>query len=90
MTQPHDAHRHTHDPAQHGPTNSPGRGHRGHKGHGLMMIACCVPMLAIAIALVATGVIGASWLVFAVICTLMMALMMRGMGNGSDDHTENR
>ena len=54
---------------------------KGRRGHGWMMIACCVPMLAIAVALVATGVLSVSWLVVAVICTLMMALMMRGMGH---------
>ncbi len=48
-------------------------------GHGLMMIACCIPMLVIAIALVATGVVGASFIFVAVACTAMMALMMRGM-----------
>lgn len=52
-------------------------------GHGRwMMIACCVPMLAIAVALVATGVAGAGFLVIAVMCTAMMALMMVGMSGG--------
>lgn len=54
-------------------------GHKGHRGHGWMMIACCIPMLTIAIALVATGVVGPSFLIVAVMCTLMMAMMMRGM-----------
>jgi hypothetical protein len=57
--------------------------HKSHKGHRLMMIACCIPMFIIGIALVATGVVGASFLIYAVVCTLMMALMMGGMhGNG--------
>jgi hypothetical protein len=30
--------------------------HEGHGGHGWMMIVCCIPMLVIAVALVATGV----------------------------------
>lgn len=47
-----------------------------------MMIACCIPMLVIAIALVATGVASASFLVAAVGCAAMMALMMWGMGHG--------
>lgn len=51
----------------------------GHRGHGWMMIACCIPMLVIAVALVATGVVSAGFLVFAVVCTAAMALMMRGM-----------
>ena len=55
-----------------------------HAGNGWMMIACCVPMLVIAVALVATGVVGVGFIVFAVMCTLMMALMMRGMHGGGD------
>lgn len=52
-------------------------------GHGRwMMIACCVPMLAIAVALVASGVVGAGFLIVAVMCTVMMALMMVGMSGG--------
>lgn len=52
----------------------------GHEGHGhWIMIACCVPMLAIAIALVATGVVGAGFILVAVMCTAMMAAMMIGM-----------
>lgn len=48
-------------------------------GRDWMMIACCVPMLVIAIVLVATGVAGVGFIVIAVMCTAMMALMMRGM-----------
>jgi len=50
----------------------PGRG-----GHGWMMIACCIPVLVIAVVLVVTGVVGVTFLVGAVACTFMMALMMR-------------
>ena len=53
------------------------------RGHGRwMMIACCIPMLAIAIALVATGVVGSGFIIVAVACTLMMAVMMAGMSRG--------
>lgn len=69
--------RHDHD------TNAPAQ--RGHTGHSWMMIACCVPMLVIAVALVATGVIGAGFLFVAVACTAMMALMMGGM-RGRNPH----
>ena len=55
------------------------QGQRGHGGQGWMMIACCIPMLVIAIALVAAGAISVSWLFAALMCTAMMALMMRGM-----------
>ena len=62
-------------------------GHRrGHMGHGLMMIACCIPILMIAILLVATGVASASFLFAAIACIammgLMMAMMMGGMSRG--------
>jgi hypothetical protein len=66
MTQPH---QHTGDAA-----------HGSHRGHGLMMIACCIPMLVIAVALVATGVVSFGFLFIAVACTALMVLMMRGMG----------
>src|SRR6266702_650368 len=62
------------------------RSHRGR--HGWMMIACCIPMLAIAIALVATGTASPGFLFVAIGCTVMlavmMALMMAGMDHGSD------
>ena len=55
-------------------------------GHGWMMIACCIPMLAIAGFLVATGVVSAGFLLVAVACTVMMALMMRGMSHGGSSN----
>ena len=54
-------------------------GHDGHGSHGWMMIACCIPMLVIAIVLVATGVASAGFLFVAIMCTAMMWMMMRGM-----------
>ena len=60
----------------------------GHAGHGWLMIACCIPMLAIAFALVVTGVVGVGFIVIAVACTAMMALMMRGMSHGSSDKSD--
>lgn len=54
--------------------------HGGHAGHNWMMMACCVPMVAIAIALVVSGTAGAGAIILALGCTLMMALMMGGMG----------
>lgn len=52
----------------------------GHPGHGWMMLICCVPMLAIAIALVALGVVSPAFILLALLCVGMMALMMVGMG----------
>lgn len=51
-------------------------------GHRLMMIACCIPMLVIAVALLATGVVGPSFLIIAIGCMAMMYFMMRGMAGG--------
>ncbi|NNM97903.1 MAG: hypothetical protein HKL89_09920 [Candidatus Dormibacteraeota bacterium] len=51
----------------------------------MMMIACCIPMLVIAAVLVATGVVSAAFLIFALACTAMMALMMRGRGHAGGD-----
>lgn len=48
-----------------------------------MMIVCCIPMVAIAVVLVATGVARPSFLFGAFACTAMMALMMRGMNHGA-------
>jgi hypothetical protein len=55
-----------------------------HGGHGWMMIACCIPMLVIAIALAAAGVVGFGFILIALMCTVMMAMMMRGMSHGDD------
>lgn len=57
-------------------------GHGGHAGHGWMMIVCCIPMIVIAVALVASGAASPGFLFAAVACTAMMALMMRGMDHG--------
>ena len=60
----------------------------GHGGHSWMMMICCVPMVVIAIALVATGVVGSGFLVGAGLCVAMMAFMMRGMDHSGDNqHT---
>ena len=52
-----------------------------HTGHHWMMLACCIPMLVIAIALVAAGVVGFGFILAALGCTAMMFMMMRAMGN---------
>ena len=57
------------------PTTRPG-------GHGWMMMICCIPMVAIAIALVATGVASSSFLLTAGLCVGMMFMMMRMMNHG--------
>ncbi len=46
-----------------------------------MMIACCIPMLVIAVVLAATGVVSIGFVFAATACTAMMALMMRGIGH---------
>jgi hypothetical protein len=52
-----------------------------------MVIACCIPMLGIAMLLVATGVASPAFLVAALACTAMIAFMMRGM-SGSNPHEQ--
>ena len=59
--------------------------HRGHAGHG-WMLACCIPMLLVVIALVVTGVVSASAILYALACVAMMAVMMAGMGRGHGDN----
>ena len=72
---------------QHVQPSPPGdRKPEGGGRHGWMMIACCSPMLAIAIVLVGAGVVGAGFIFAAVACTAMMALMMRGMNHGGMNH----
>jgi hypothetical protein len=74
----------TPDTQQHHSTDHDDDQHGGH-GHW-MMIACCIPMLAIAIILVATGVASPGFLFVAIMCTVMMAMMMRGMSSGTGGH----
>ena len=52
----------------------------GRSRHRWMMVACCIPMLVIAGALVFTGTVGVGGLVFALACVGMMAVMMFSMG----------
>ena len=67
-------------------TSTPGhQPDRGHLGHGWLMMICCMPMLVIAVILVATGVAGAGTLLVAIGCTAMMAMMMGGMNHGGRD-----
>ena len=54
-------------------------GHGGHGGHRWIMIACCIPMLLVVVALLISGVAGAGAILFAGVCVLMMWLMMRAM-----------
>lgn len=71
------------EPDQHDPPTPEGGREGKRRGHGRwLMIACCIPMLAIAVVLVATGVVGVGFIIVAVACTLMMAAMMGGMSHG--------
>ena len=65
----HTEHGHT----EHGHTEHGG----GHGGHGWMMLICCIPMLLIAVGLMVSGAASPGILVPAILCTVMMALMMR-------------
>lgn len=68
----------------HGGHESDSVGHGTHRGHGLMMIICCVPMLLIAGLLFLTGVAGTNLVVAALLCTAMMAAMTFAMPGGHD------
>ena len=82
---------HTHVPESHAHEGEAQKGKDGHGGHGRwMMIACCVPMLVMAIVLVATGVAGVGFIFIAVMCTLMMAMMMAGMSHGGGGGDQGR
>jgi hypothetical protein len=48
-----------------------------------MMIACCLPMLAVAAVIALRGA-GIGFFAVAVGCTVMMAVMMGGMSQGGD------
>ena len=63
-----------------------GGAHGAHGGHGLMMIVCCIPMLAIAGLLFLTGVAGSGIIVTALLCTAMMAAMMFAMPGEHSGH----
>lgn len=67
------------EPASH---SVPGHGMGSHRW---MMIICCVPMLSIAVVLVAIGVVSSGFLFAAIMCTLMMAAMHAGMGGRGHD-----
>ena len=73
---------HQHEPS----TDEPDQQSK-HGGHGKWaMIACCIPMLAIAVAIALSGA-GFGFLLIALMCTAMMAMMMGGMsgrGGGQD------
>lgn len=55
-------------------------GHGSRGGHGWMMIACCTPMLAIAVILFLIGAVSPVFLIFAVVMVALMAWTMKGMG----------
>lgn len=65
------------------------RSGRAHGGHSWLMIVCCIPMLAIAVALVVSGAASPGFVFVAIGCTVMMALMMR-MDHSDDETSEHR
>lgn len=58
------------------------REHPDGGGHRWMMVACCIPMLAIFGVLIATGVAGAGAFTFVVVCIALMGMMMLAMPGG--------
>ena len=51
-------------------------------GHQLLMMVCCIPMLVIVGVLILAGVLGSGAIVYALVCTGMMAAMMFMMPGG--------
>ena len=51
-------------------------------GHTWLMMICCIPMVVIVVALVATGAASSGFLVTAGLCVGMMFVMMRLMDHG--------
>gem|GEM_PF-1793790 len=76
------AHAHDHGHGATAQAGYPATAIKGHR-HGWMMVACSVPMIAIAIALVATGVVAAGFVLVALACVAMMATMHLGMSRAS-------
>ena len=62
----------------------PHAGHDMKGGHGWMMLICCIPMIVIVIALIASGTAGSGVLLWALGCVAMMAAMMFMMPGGHD------
>jgi F0F1-type ATP synthase assembly protein I len=69
------------DPKQGPPVSE----HGGNGRHGLLMIACCVPIVAVVVLLVATGVAGAGVILVALGCIAMMPAMVFMMAGGRGD-----
>ena len=57
-----------------GPEGPPPR--RRLMGHQLLMMVWCIPMLVVVGVLILTGVLGSGAIVYALVCTAMMAAMM--------------
>jgi len=68
-------------PAEHA-GHDPHGGTQPHGGHGLMMLVCCIPMVAVVVLLVVSGTAGAGVLLWALGCFVMMAAMMFLMPGG--------
>ena len=50
--------------------------HHGGWGHSLMMLACCVPLVLVVVGLVLSGAAGSGAVLYALLCTAMMAAMV--------------
>lgn len=57
-------------------------GHGAPGGHRLMMLICCIPMVAIVVLLLVSGVAGPGVVLWALGCVALMAAMMLLMPGG--------
>ena len=62
----------------HGAHHAHGEAPTQHGSHSWHMVACRIPMIAIAVVLVAIHAVGPGFLLVALACTAMMALMIDG------------
>lgn len=61
-------------------------GHSGHGGHGLMMLICCIPVVLLAVTLIASGRFSLGALLPALACVAMMGVMMLVMPGNHRHH----
>lgn len=60
--------------------------HAAHGGHGLMMLVCCIPVILLAVTLIATGRFSLGALLPALVCVAMMGVMMLVMPGKQRHH----
>lgn len=60
--------------------------HTGRRGHGLMMLVCCIPVVVLVVALIASSRFSLGALLPALACLAMMGVMMLVMPGNHRHH----